>query len=87
MTKLSLALILCACMGSTAFAADVCNVAADKSKPQSELKTQLESEGWTVRQIKINKGCYEAYAVKADGTRMESLFDPATLKLLSTPAD
>ncbi|AKR56969.1 hypothetical protein GCM10011321_41150 [Youhaiella tibetensis] len=70
-----------------AFAADACTVAADKWQPEEALTAKLTSEGWTVRQIKKDKGCYEAYAVKTDGTRMESLFDPATLDLVDVPAD
>lgn len=70
-----------------AFAADACNVAADKWQPEEALTAKLTGEGWNVRQIKKDKGCYEAYAVKADGTRMESLFDPATLDLVNVPAD
>lgn len=66
---------------------NVCNVPQDKWQSEDALTAQLVSEGWTVRQIKIDRGCYEVYAVKADGTRMESLFDPATLELLDTPAD
>lgn len=87
MNKMVLSLILTALMGSSAFAVNLCNVPASSAQPKSALKAQLEAEGWKVRQIKSDKGCYEAYAVKADGSRMESLFDPATLKLLSTPAD
>lgn len=72
-----------------AFAEDekVCDVPADKAQPTDVLKSKLESEGWEVRQIKQDKGCYEVYAKKADGTRMEKLFDPATLEMLDVEAD
>lgn len=71
-----------------AFAEDnVCNVPAEKAQPMDALKAKLEAEGWTVRQIKQDKGCYEAYAIKADGTRMENLFDPETLEMLDVEAD
>lgn len=86
MTK-TIALALTACfLAFPAFAADVCNVPADKAQPKDALKAQLEKDGWTVRQIKDDKGCYEAYAVK-DGKRMENLFDPETLKMLDVEAD
>lgn len=86
--KKTLALALAATlMAMPAFATDVCNVPADKAQPKDALKAQLEKDGWTVRQIKDDKGCYEAYAVKADGTRMENLFDPETLKMLDVEAD
>ncbi|RYE52649.1 MAG: PepSY domain-containing protein, partial [Rhizobiaceae bacterium] len=70
-----------------AFAADVCTVPADKAQPKETLQATLEKDGWTVRQIKDDKGCYEVYAVKTDGTRMENLFDPQTLKMLDVEAD
>jgi hypothetical protein len=86
--KKTLALALVASLLATpVFAADVCNVPADKAQSKDVLKAQLEKDGWTVRQIKDDKGCYEAYAVKADGTRMENLFDPETLKMLDVEAD
>lgn len=86
--KKTLALALVASLlAMPALAADVCTVPADKAQSKDVLKAQLEKDGWTVRQIKDDKGCYEAYAVKADGTRMENLFDPETLKMLDVEAD
>ncbi|SHF10067.1 Peptidase propeptide and YPEB domain-containing protein [Kaistia soli DSM 19436] len=69
-----------------ALAADVCNVPAAKAQSTDALKAQLEKDGWTIRKIKHQKGCYEAYAVKGSA-RMEKLFDPATLKMLDVAAD
>lgn len=68
-------------------AADVCAVPPGKAQPKETLQAQLEKDGWTVKQIKDDKGCYEVYASKADGTRMENLFDPATLDMLNVEAD
>ncbi|QMV01053.1 PepSY domain-containing protein [Devosia sp. D6-9] len=70
-----------------AFAAEACTVPADKWQPEDALKSKLEGEGWTVRQIKKDQGCYEAYAMKGDGSRMEALFDPATLAPVNAPAN
>lgn len=82
-----IALALVTLTGAPAFAADACTVAADKWQPEDALKSKLEADGWSVRQIKKEQGCYEAYAVKADGTRMEALFDPATLAPVDAAAD
>lgn len=88
MNKLVIAAALVLALAAPAFAEDnVCNVPADKAQPTDALKAKLEKDGWTVRQIKQDKGCYEVYAVKADGTRMENLFDPATLDMLDVEAD
>jgi hypothetical protein len=86
MKKLTLVALVLMGFAAPAMAADVCNVPADKAQSKDALKAQLEKDGWTVRQIKDDKGCYEAYAVK-DGKRMENLFDPETLKMLDVEAD
>ena len=83
----TLAALAVLAMATPSFAADTCNVATDKAQPKETLKTQLEKDGWTVRQIKDDQGCYEVYASKADGTRMEKLFDPGTLEMLDVEAD
>lgn len=70
-----------------AFAADMCSVPAGKAQPKEALQALLEKDGWSIRQIKDEGGCYEVYAMKADGTRMEKLFDPATLEMLDGDAD
>jgi hypothetical protein len=87
MKKILALALVAATLATPAFAADVCNVPAAKAQPKDALKAQLEKDGWTVKQIKDDKGCYEAYASKADGTRMENLFDPETLKMLDVEAD
>jgi hypothetical protein len=87
MKKMLVLALVAATLVTPAFAADVCNVAAAKAQPKDALKAQLEKDGWAVKQIKDDKGCYEVYASKADGTRMENLFDPETLKMLDVEAD
>ncbi len=84
---ITLALVAAFVAAPTLAADNVCNVPADKAQSTDVLKAKLEAEGWEVRQIKQDKGCYEAYAKKADGTRMEKLFDPATLEMLDVEAD
>ncbi|KAA9134232.1 PepSY domain-containing protein [Marinihelvus fidelis] len=44
------------------------------------LQKQLESEGWEVRRVKVDGGCYEVYAKNADGERVEAYFHPVTLE-------
>ena len=42
---------------------------APKSKwqPRSALESQLQADGYSVRQIKVEGGCYEVYATDKDG--------------------
>lgn len=86
------AFYLCAALAAAfvpaaAMAKTHCDVPTDLWQPRDALKTKLEHDGWTVRQIKTQNGCYEAYAVKADGKRMETFFDPKTLVAVGDDAD
>ena len=53
-------------------------VAKDKWMTKAELTTQLESEGWTVRFMKEDGGCWEVYGTMPDGKRVEGYFHPAS---------
>lgn len=59
---------------------DRCQVPRDQWQPQEDLKAKLEAQGWAVARIKVDDGCFEAYARDADGRRVEAYFDPATLE-------
>ena len=60
------------------------------SGPQSSWQSQetltkiLSDKGWTVRRIKIDGGCYEAYVVNDKGERQEAYFHPVTLAPVPT---
>ncbi len=49
-------------------------------QPREVLQAKLEQMGWEVRRIKVDGGCYEAYAMNAEGERVEAYFDPVTLE-------
>ena len=49
---------------------------------QGPVPLDLTAEGWDVRKIKEDEGCYEVYAVKADGKKVEAYFNPATFELV-----
>ncbi|OSQ39508.1 PepSY domain-containing protein [Thalassospira mesophila] len=57
-----------------------CKAPMDQWQKPEALQTKLEGQGWKVKQIKTEDGCYEVYALDEDGKRVETLFDPATLK-------
>ncbi len=59
-----------------------CNVAKAEMKPQAELVTKLEKDGWQVRKAKPDGGCYEVYGTMPDGARVEAYFDPKTFETL-----
>lgn len=51
-------------------------------KTMDQLESKMKEDGWTVRRIKEDGGCYEAYGTSPDGKRVEAYFDPVTLDLL-----
>ena len=61
--------------------------AAPKSQwqPQSKLETLLQGEGFKVRQIKVENGCYEVYATDKGGKRVNLAYNAETLQKLDNP--
>ncbi|MGB8712019.1 MAG: PepSY domain-containing protein [Onishia taeanensis] len=72
---------------ATAQASDRCDVPEDQWQPQQALEQQLTDQGWTIKNIKVDSGCYEAYAIDADGKRREVYFDPQSLEPVSEDED
>ena len=62
-----------------------CN-AGPESGWQSEeaLKQKLTEQGWSIRRIKVDGGCYEVYAVNDKGQRVETYFHPVTFEHVLT---
>jgi len=46
---------------------------------QGKLEKMLSQMKWSVRQIKVDGGCYEVYAINEKGQRVEAYFHPVTL--------
>lgn len=59
---------------------DMCNVPMDKWQPRENLQAQLEAQGWQVKRITTDDGCYEVYAITKDGKRVEVYFNPESLR-------
>lgn len=66
-------------LAGSALAGDRCQVPRDQWQPQSALEQQLSAKGWDIKRVKQEEGCYEVYALDADGHRREVYFDPKTL--------
>ncbi len=71
-----------ALMASSAFAAGAtCSTApSTQFKPQATLKGQLMAEGLTVKKIKVEKGCYEVYAINKAGKKLNVAYNAETLE-------
>lgn len=75
-------LTTCAALSATpAWAANKCNAGPKEQwKPQAELEQKLQGQGWKIKRVKVDSGCYEVYGTDKDGKRVEVYFDPKTLE-------
>lgn len=55
-------------------------------QPTDKLGAQLKGQGWQVRKVKVDGGCYEVYALDDKGQRVEAYFHPVTLAPVPTKA-
>lgn len=63
-----------------AAASERCSVPQSEWQPEAALRQQLEGQGWQIKRIKSDEGCYEVYAHDKAGNRKEVYFDPKTLQ-------
>lgn len=80
--------LIAAAMLTTTFAIpasskDICSVPKAQWQPQSALVKKLEGEGWKIRNMKIDSGCYEVYGTDGNGKVRETHFNPASLQAVA----
>ena len=56
-------------------------------QPAETLQKQLTDQGWKVRRVKVDGGCYEVYAMDDKGKKVEAYFHPVTLAPIPTKRD
>lgn len=81
--KVTLILLAISCFGAVnATGLHSCD-SGDTSDWQSmeSLKNKLVEDGWKVRKIKEDGGCYEVYGTTPEGQRGEAYFHPETFEL------
>jgi hypothetical protein len=86
-TPLIATLIFVVTSTGAALAAEKCDVPVAEWQSRAALRTKLEADGWQVRSIKTEDGCYEAYAVDKDGKRVEAYFNPKTFERVGDDDD
>jgi hypothetical protein len=59
-----------------------CTVPAAEWQSKEALQQKLQAEGWTIKTVKVDKGCYEVYGTDATGKRMETYFDPKSFTVV-----
>lgn len=67
-------------------ASPVCNVAKENWMSEPDLKRALKRQGYLVKTVRINNGCYEIYGLDPLGRRILKYFDPATGKPVPDPS-
>ena len=73
-------------VASPAFANGKCASAAkSKWQPKGALEQQLKDQGYVVRRIKVEGGCYEVYALDKEGKRANMAYNAETLEKLDNP--
>ena len=88
----ALTLVMAASLGS-AFASDDDDNNNNVSAPGSNWMTiaqiteKLTSQGYEVRQVKIEDNGYELYAIDKDGKRVEATVDPVSGAVLKHESD
>jgi hypothetical protein len=68
-------------MSGTALASDDCTDPVADWQPKERLRQMMIENGWDVKRIKVDDGCYEIKGWDRNGHRVEAKFSPATLKI------
>ena len=68
---------------SAAMADEGCSAPMSDWQPREAVQRMAQKQGWTVRRIKIDDGCYKIEAREASGRTVEVTVDPATLETRS----
>jgi hypothetical protein len=66
----------------SALADDDCFAPMADWQPRDAVQRLAQKNGWIVRRIKIDDGCYEIHGRDAEGRRIEVKVHPATLQVI-----
>jgi hypothetical protein len=67
-----------------ALADDDCHAPRDQWQSREAAMQVVQQNGWTVRDFKIDDGCYEIEGRDGTGREIEVKLDPATLQVVET---
>ena len=77
LTLLTLAAVFAAGVAS---AEDHCYEPMSNWQPREAVTKLAEDNGWTLRRVRIDDGCYKIYGQDAEGRAIEVTINPATLE-------
>lgn len=66
-----------------AWASDDCTVPMTDWQPRGAVANVAKAQGWTIRRIRIDDGCYEVMGTDAQGRGIEAKLNPGTLQILT----
>lgn len=67
-------------VAAPALASDDCNVPVALWQPSDAVMRMAAQQGWQVRRLKIDDGCYELRGKDAQGREFKAKLDPQTLR-------
>ena len=79
---LTILAFLSAFPAGAAHAHDDCSVLMADWQPKEAVARLAEENGWIVRRIKIDDGCYEIKGSDREGRRIEVTVHPGTLQVI-----
>jgi hypothetical protein len=87
MIRIAAAFAISTFLAGSAFAAGAtCSTAPESAfKSKSDLEAVLKTEGLTMKKLKIEKGCYEVYAIDAAGKKVNVAYNAETLEKTANP--
>ncbi len=65
-----------------AWGGDDCDAPVERWQSREAVRQMAERQGWQIRRLKIDDGCYELRGTDAQGRSFEVKIDPETLKVL-----
>lgn len=66
---------------------DDCRVPMADWQPREAVQKMTEAQGWTVRRIKTDDGCYKIDGADTAGHKIEVKIDPGTLAIVAMERD
>ncbi len=64
------------------WAGDDCDAPVNRWQSREALRQWASAQGWQVKRLKIDDGCYELLGTDAQGRSFKAKIDPETLKVL-----
>ncbi|CUH88843.1 hypothetical protein PH5382_02787 [Phaeobacter sp. CECT 5382] len=88
-TYLNMATLLAGLVAAGAALADgdECHVPMSQWQPREALLAMVADQGWTVRRIRTEDGCYKIKGRDTEGREIEVKVDPATLAMVDFEFD